>query len=390
MKTLVLTTTYPKFTSWDATPGFVHELTKRLVQQWLKAIVLTPRRPGTKSYEEQDGVKIYRYSYFFISSREKLADGAILPNIKKNKFLVFQIPFLLLWCLIALVRLCKTHHITTIHAHRIFPSGFLAALYKKYINPKMRVICTSHGSDLHSLSGWIIDAIKKRTVKQCDIVTVVSNYLKNNLDQLMWQKTDAKVISMWVDETKFHPDNYDENLKTQYWITGKFLLFVGRLAPEKWVEDLIRAMPEVVKQMPEIKLLIVWHWPLEHDLKKITSELWLNRNITFVWAIPNNELPKYYATADVLIAPSKKESFGLVQVEAIMSGTPVITTAWLGSTDIIQEGINGYFVFSIKEITLNIYTLLQENKKQDNKTIRQSVASKFSRGSVTQFYSKLF
>gem|GEM_PF-4487717 len=59
-------------------------------------IVLAPRRPGTQKYEIQDGVTVIRYPYFFFSSREKIADGAILPNLRKKSWLYVQIPFLCL------------------------------------------------------------------------------------------------------------------------------------------------------------------------------------------------------------------------------------------------------------------------------------------------------
>jgi len=117
---LVLTTTYPTFLSGDATPPFVHELTKRLVQNDQEIIVLTPRRPGTKSVDHQDGVHIYRYPYFFRPSRELLADGGILPNLKKNKRLAVQIPFLLFCCFYTAVWLEYRYNIQCIHAHRIF------------------------------------------------------------------------------------------------------------------------------------------------------------------------------------------------------------------------------------------------------------------------------
>ena len=124
-KILVLTTTYPTFLAGDGTPPFVHELTKRLVSEDQEMIVLTPRRPGTKSVDYQDGVSIYRYAYFFSPTRELLADGGILPNLKKNKRLYVQIPFLFFFCFGTVLWLISKYKIQVIHAHWIFINGFV-------------------------------------------------------------------------------------------------------------------------------------------------------------------------------------------------------------------------------------------------------------------------
>ncbi len=388
-KVLVLTTTYPTFLEGDATPPFVHELTKRLAAQWLEMIVLAPRRPWTKTYEEQDGVKIYRYPYFFRSRREKLADGAILPNLKKHKWLAVEIPFLIISCFWWVRKLVKKEWITCIHAHRIFSNWFVWALYKRFLNKRIELICTSHGSDLHTLSGGVVDRLKRWTIAQCDKVTVVSQYLKNNLDELMWYTTDAKVISMGVDEEKFHPRYYDENLKKQYGITGKFLLFVWRLAPEKGVEDLLYAMQDIAKNYDDIKLLIIGHGPLFSSLRKTSDRLWLANHVVFVGAIANDELPRYYATADLLIAPSKKESFGLVQLEAIMSWTPVLTNEGLWSVDLVKNWLNGYIVHNYELLEVCVQTVLthfQKNKDGMKELIRLSVFDQYSWWSISVKY----
>lgn len=323
-KILVLTTTYPTFLPGDGTPPFVHELSRRVAALWTELLVLTPRRPGTKTTEIQDWVKIIRYPYFFSSSRELLADGAILPNLQKKKWLYIQIPFLCLWCLWALIFVVRKHAIQIIHAHWVFMNGCIAAIYKKVFNKQIKIVITSHWSDLHSLHGWIIDRLKKRTVQQADKVTVVSAYLKKKLDELMGQETTAEIIPMWVDEEYFTPTNFDKSILETYGSPEKLFVFVGRLAKEKWVIDLIEAMPFVVQKEPACKLLIIWHGPLSIELKNRVEELNLSEYIVFVGALPNTQLNAYYATADLCIMPSYKEGSPVVLIEALFSGATCI------------------------------------------------------------------
>lgn len=263
-------------------------------------------------------------------------------------------------------------------------NGFIGALVKK-IKKNITLICTSHWSDLHSLGGWMIDRIKKRTIKQCDEVTVVSNYLQWQLNQLMGGEYPAHIIPMGVDEKKFHPNKYDETIKQKYAITWKFLLFVWRLAPEKWISDLIDAMPAVITSFPDIKLLIIWSGPLEFELKKQVEDLCISYNIIFVGAIPNNELPKFFATADVFISLSKKESFGLVLVESLMCDTPVVATGWIWSDDIIIDWENGFLIFDPGQVGKAIQILLWDATNE----YRKSVVDKFSWEVISEKYFKL-
>lgn len=392
---LVFATTYPTFLPWDATPPFVHELTKRLVSDKLEMIVLCPRRPGTVSFEVQEWVKIYRYWYFFRDSWERLADGAMLPNIKQNRLLLFQIPFFLLGWLLSLIRLIKKHKIKTIHCHWIITNWFLCALVKKYLYPDIKLIVTSHGWDAF-LNKWILWKIawpmKQFAMKYTDRLTVVSTAIKEVFTPLADEHSVLiDVMPMWVDSNTFHPDNYNEKLKWKYNIKWPLLLFVGRLAEKKWVTYLLDAMPSVLKEYPDAKLLIVWWWPLEFILKNQSKELWLENSVIFTWPIPNWELPKYYATADLFIWPSiiakdgDSEWFWLVFVEALMSGTPIIWSNLLWIKDILINEENWLFIK--QKSAIDIYDSISWILSLDNLILRRSVL-KYSRKNVSEkFYT---
>ena len=75
----------------------------------------------------------------------------IIPNLKKNKLLWIQVPFFILSEFLMMKKIIQKYKMETIHAHWIIPQGFIAVLYKKLFNPKLKIIITSHGGDIFGL-----------------------------------------------------------------------------------------------------------------------------------------------------------------------------------------------------------------------------------------------
>ena len=376
---LVTTTTFPSFLDNDFTPRFVYELSKRLAEKEdLEIIISTPYLKNSKKYEERDNLKIYRYKYGFTALR----DGAILPNIKKNKLLIFQVPFFIFFSFLNIIKLVKKEKIDIIHAHWIIPQGFLAVLYKKLFRRKdLKIICTVHGGDIFSLRGWLMTKIKKWILNNVNEITVVSEEVRNEIEKIGIStkipplKKGARRISiapMGVDKNVFSPNKYDKNIKKKYNITSSFLLFVGRLVEKKGTNYAISAMPSVLKKYPDTKFIIIGEGPLENDLKNQVKRLNLENNIIFTGGISNDELPKYYATADILLGPSitakngDSEGFGLIFVEALLCKCCVISSDLKAISDIIKNEETGIQV-DVKNTELfadKIIELIEDENKR--------------------------
>jgi len=390
--TLIFTTTFPTFLERDATPPFVYELSRRLAQKEdFQFIVLTPFRKNTKVFEERDGLKIYRFKYGFTS----LCEGAIVPNLKKNKLLYFQVPFFFFFSFLNLAKVVKKEKIDIIHAHWIIPQGFISILYKKFFKKNnIKILCTSHGGDIFGLQNPLMKKIKKWTLNNVDTLTVVSNAIKEEAKKLkIRDDLPIEVIPMGVDTNLFNPNQYDSKIKEKFNIKGPFLLFVGRLAEKKGVRYLIEAMPKVAQKYPEAKLLIIGSGPLENELKNQVKDLGLENNVIFTGAMPNKELPKYYATADIFIGPSvvakggDREGLPVTYMEAMASGCWVVGTDLPGNKDIIQNDVNGCLVRQKDSQDLNdkILTVL-DRQKIDRDKILNSIIHTFSWDIITDKY----
>lgn len=339
---LVLSSTYPRWVG-DKEPPFVYELCKRLSDAF-EIVVLVPHSPSAKKEEIWDGIKIYRYSYFFESWQTLAYNGGILSNLKKNRFNLLLVPFFLCAQLLAVIRILKTHPISLIHAHWIFPQGLVGLIGTMLSgHGKVPVICTSHGGDLFGLRGFLFSAIKRWVIQRSAALTVVSNAMKDIVITNFGvnQAHSIHVIPMGVDlSATFTPNPLAPRMPYE-------LLFVGRLVEKKGVNYLIHAMPHVLKHFPRTHLTIAGAGPEYSNLLQLIDQLQLEDNISLIGAIHNTRLSTLYREATIFVAPyvegrdGDQEGLGLVMVEALGCGCPVIASDMPAVKDVIIDGETG-------------------------------------------------
>jgi glycosyltransferase involved in cell wall biosynthesis len=306
--------------------------------------VLCPYGVGLEQYEEFcSDIKVFRYRYMPFKL-ERIAYGSgIVSNIKKNRIYFLQVPFFILFQLVALRRIIRQFRIPLIHAHWIIPQGIVAVLYKKLFNRKIRILATIHGGDIWGFDGAIGTWLKKFVLNNIDALTVVSDAVKNEVEKLGYTK-NVDVISMGVDTRRFSPEFRDESMRGRFNISGPFLLFVGVLNEVKGVEYLLRALPRVLRVFQDTKVLVIGDGTLKESLIKLTDELGISSNVIFLGRMPHAELPPYFASADIFVGPSLSEGFGLVFAEAMSSGSIVIASDLRAIRDIIDNNKTGFTV----------------------------------------------
>ncbi|MEM4368208.1 MAG: glycosyltransferase [Candidatus Anstonellales archaeon] len=175
---------------------------------------------------------------------------------------------------------------------------------------------------------------------QCEITISPSNSIKEELLKNGIKKVE--VIYPGIDTRKFSKENYDRNFKLKYKVKDKnVVLHVGRVAKEKNIEDAIKTLKLL---NDDYVLLIVGHGPYLETLKNLVKKEKLEHKVIFTGKLSDEELKKAYASSDCLIFPSTFETFGLVAVEALSSGLPVVAADSTGLRDIVKNGLNGYLV----------------------------------------------
>ena len=216
---------------------------------------------------------------------------------------------------------------------------------------------------LHSVTFTDPDTISRdrlrRALNMADRVVVNSQYLREELSaRNPYSREKILVNHLGTDVERFQSQwesegmNEREAFKRELGYEGKrIVLFAGRLIPIKGVHHLLQVWPDVVRKFPEAVLLVIGSafygsnriTPYVRKLHLMGNKM--PRNVRFLSYVPYSEMPRWFQTADVVAVPSEsKEAFGLVNVEAMASGAPVIASNSGGMKEIVRHGDNGYLV----------------------------------------------
>jgi glycosyltransferase involved in cell wall biosynthesis len=342
----------------------VDELYTRLGKLQYEIDFVTPNLGG-KSFEKKGNFNIFRVG--------KKA------NNKFVKFLLYQ------WNQYKQIKkLIKHKEYDLIHVNYGFTSCFLALWLKRKLRVPL-VVTEFHlgtGMDIIKPSDnpWYVRPILKSVYKSADAITAISNEQKRFVESISGRK-DISVIYQGTDEIIFSPKKYSKEIKKKYGITGPFLLTVSRLNKRKNIIDQIISMKKIKEKFPTAKLIIVGKGEEESRLKSAVKEYNLQESVIFTGFVPEQELPKLYATADIFILTSKFEGFGIANCEALASGTPVITYDTSAAQDFIVNDVIGFIVKNHPDsLAEEVIHLLSDDKKlaKMSKNARKEVEAKYT------------
>jgi glycosyltransferase involved in cell wall biosynthesis len=150
----------------------------------------------------------------------------------------------------------------------------------------------------------------------------------------------VRQVGLWrrgVDADQFHPRRSNHAMRarlTDGHPDAPILLYVGRLASEKQIDQL----RPVLERVPDVRLAIVGDGPARQELQQHFA----GTRTTFAGYLRGEELWSAYASADIFVFPSAMETFGLVLIEAMAAGLPVVTSRVGGVDDMVRPGVNGY------------------------------------------------
>jgi len=187
------------------------------------------------------------------------------------------------------------------------------------------------------------DIVRKLGVKP-DKVAVVPNGL------------DFEIFDRKVDVTEF---------KKKHGVDGPLILFVGRITKHKGIQFLIKAAPSILREFPTSRFMIVGEdYGYLEDLRRLVEELGILDYVIFLSRLSQNEIVQAYKSADVFVLPSALEAFGLVVVEAMVSGTPVVASNYGGIRCLVQDGVNGllFDVENVSDLVSKILVLLRDQE----------------------------
>lgn len=258
-----------------------------------------------------------------------------------------------------------------IDAHYFYPDGVAAAILGKMLNKP--VVVTARGSDVHSIPNFywprkmIIWAAKRAT----SIITVCQA-LKDELIVLGIDPAKIHAFRNGVDLEFFFPEERVQ-AKQKLNLNCSTILSVGNLIELKGHHLIIEAMPH----LPEYELLIVGDGVEMPRLKKLAKDLNVSDRVTFLGAVPHNQLVTIYSAADILVLASSREGWANVLLEAMACGTPAIATNVWGTAEVVTAPAAGMLIEERSaQAIVNAVRVMEKNMPSRKET--REYAEKFS------------
>ena len=330
-KTLLFTENFPPI---DGGSGrWFWELYSRLPQQ--KVIVVAHNVEGGSEFDTQHSIPIVRIP---LQSPEW--------GLKSLTGLKFY------WrSFHTLRKLVKQHKVQEIHCGRVIHEGVTAWLLKLFTGTPYR--CFVHGEDVETAATSREQALLVKQVCKHATSLICNSYNSSRLvNQLGFaEHNKCNVLHPGVDITKFVPAEKNASFRDKLgWGQDKLvLLTVGRLQRRKGQDFMLKAMPELLKQMPNLHYAVVGRGECEAELRECIQELQLQNSVTLHTNLNDDELIQAYQQCDVFILPNRTihndiEGFGMVLVEAQACGIPVIAGDSGGTAETLVQGETGYVI----------------------------------------------
>lgn len=243
-----------------------------------------------------------------------------------------------------------------LHAQSLL-CGIPAVVAKKSL--KIPYVVWGQGSDIY-LPDRFTRMTSKSILQNADAVLALTEDMKQKIREIC--DKEISVVPNGIDLERFKISSGDKKEGN-----AKAVIFIGRLHPVKGVQYLIEAMAIVRQQMPDVKLVIVGDGVERARLEKLAERLNLNDCIQFTGQVPQESIPRLMHQADVFALSSLSESFGIVNLEAMAAGLPIVATNVGGIPDIVEEGVNGYLVNAKnpEEIAERVVILLQDDEMRE-------------------------
>lgn len=336
-----------------------YNLALRMAKRGHEINVFTTSVDSKDIIEKYENRTIYRYGTNFRIFNRNISFNMLFKPLKNEVDIVHvhldeSILAALLYAKRKKVPLVVTYHGDMIDTYGGFISKTLVYFYNRLVNKLL-----SNANVIISPSECYIDE-SKFLVKYRDKVVVIPNGINVDEFDIGYSKEECRD-------------------KLGLPLNNKILLYLGVIHPHKGPDVLLKAMPKIIKEVPNTELVFVGRETMKKELEMLSKKLGVDKHIKFAGFVEEHLKPLYYKAADVFVLPSvmKHESFGIVNLEAMACGIPIVASRIGGVPDVVKDRENGLLVQpkDSNELADAIIYLLEneEERKKMGKNGRKKV-----------------
>ena len=264
-----------------------------------------------------------------------------------------------------MVEVVQKHQLEVLHVHYAIPHAYAAYMAKQMLKEKgisVKVVTTLHGTDITLVGSHpTYKTAVEFSINNSDVVTAVSNDLKDTTNKLFNIKNDIQVIYNFIDSTKYDKiHNQKCNRIAIAEPEEKILTHISNFRPVKRVEDVIEVFYRVQKKIPS-KLLLIGEGPDRLKAEKLVEKYKITERVLFLGN--TSEVSKILCYTDVFLLPSQTESFGLAALEAMAAKAAVVSTNTGGLPEVNINGVTGYLsnLGDVDDMAKNAISILKDD-----------------------------
>lgn len=366
------------------------------------AIVCYPTFGGSGVVATELGLELARrgHEIHFITYSQPVRLALLNPNVHYHEVNVPEYPLFHyqpyeLALSSKLVDMVKLHKIELLHVHYAIPHAYAGYMAKQMLKDEgitIPMVTTLHGTDITLVGNHpFYKPAVTFSINKSDFVTSVSQSLKEDTLKLFNIKNEIQVIPNFIELDK---STKDPSIPCRRSVMAneneRIITHISNFRKVKRIPDVIKIFDKIQKEIPA-KLMMVGDGPEKEKAEKLCLELGIQDKVIFFGN--SNEIDRILCLTDLFLLPSETESFGLVALEAMACGVPVISSNSGGLPEVNFDGISGYLsaVGNVDEMAEKALIILKEDVVlAEFKKNALVVAKKFDIKNILPLYEDLY
>jgi glycosyltransferase involved in cell wall biosynthesis len=346
---VMVTSSYPRFAG-DSVGTFMDPIAKSLAARGHDVHVVAPWHPLVRRGSEEDGVRFHFYKYAPLRWLNVFGHAeAMRADVSLRLAAVLATPFALAQGWRVTRKIARRHRATILHGHWVVPGGITAALAV----PSMPLVISLHGSDVYVAERLAPARIAARTAfARAGAITACSDDLARRAVAIGADASRVGVVPYGVDAARFRPD---ERLRAETRASlgvgddSALVFTAGRLVRKKGFEYLVDALASSCGTRPVVAA-IAGEGDLGPELRERARTAGVADRIRFLGGLTQDDVARHLSAADVVVVPSVRDDAGNVDglpnvvLEALASGTPIVTTTAGGIGSVVTHRQTGLIV----------------------------------------------